>query len=199
MHVGAYDRRHHLPRCAAGSPRLLANGQEANGQSGALIDARLDWRVLSVTLVLSIASGLLFGLAPALQSTRPSLVPALKDTLLADPRRRSRVWARMTAMQSLIVSQLIMSLLLLVAAGLFARTLTNLQSVELGFDPEHLLLFDVNAAQSGRSPSETAAFYADLRRRLGEAPGVRDATLLTGSRGTTWKILRPSRASSAAS
>jgi len=54
-------------------------------------------------------------------------------------------------------------------------------SVELGFDPEHLLLFDVNAAQAGRSPSETASFYADLRRRLSEAPGVRDATLAHAS------------------
>ena len=161
--------------------RLLANGQEVNGQVSGLIDARLDWRVLGVTLVLSIASGLLFGLAPALQSTRPSLMPALKDASLADSHRRPRLWPRLAVTQSLIVAQLVMSLLLLVAAGLFARTLTNLQSVELGFDPEHLLLFDVNAAQAGRSPSETASFYADLRRRLSEAPGVRDATLAHAS------------------
>jgi predicted permease len=160
--------------------QLLANGQEANGQQAVLIDARLDWRVLSVTLALSIASGLIFGLAPALQSTRPSLIPGLRDTGLVHTHRRPRLWG-MTAMQSLIVSQLIMSLLLLVAAGLFARTLTNLQSVELGFDLDHLLLFDVNAAQSGRSMSETASFYADLRRRLSEAPGVRDATLAHAS------------------
>jgi len=161
--------------------RLLANGQEASGQSVALIDARLDWRVLSATLVLSIASGLLFGLAPALQSTRPSLVPALKDTTRTDPQRRSRLWPRLTVMQTLIVSQLVMSLVLLVGAGLFARTLTNLQSVELGFDPHRLLLFDVNAAQTGRSVSETAAFYAELRQRLGEAPGIREATLAHAS------------------
>jgi predicted permease len=161
--------------------QLLANGQEANGQLVAVIDARLDWRVLSVTAVLSIASGLLFGLVPALQSTKPSLIPALKDASVADPYRRVRLWPRMTVMQSLIVSQLVMSLLLLVAAGLFARTLTNLQSIELGFDPDHLLLFDVNAAQTGRTMSETAAFYADLRQRLSEAPGVRDATLAHAS------------------
>jgi len=161
--------------------QLLANGQEANGQQTVVIDARLDWRVLGVTLALSIASGLIFGLAPALHSTKPSLIPALKDTVLADARRRPRLWASLTVMQSLIVSQLIMSLLLLVAAGLFVRTLTNLQSVELGFDPDHLLLFDVNAAQSGRSTSEVASFYANLRRRLSEAPGVRDATLAHAS------------------
>ena len=161
--------------------QLLANGQEANGQQAVLIDARLDWRVLSVTLVLSIASGLFFGLAPALQSTKPSFIPALKDTWRAHRHRRPRLLPRLPAMQSLIVSQLIMSLLLLVAAGLFARTLTNLQSVELGFDPDHLLLFEVNAAQAGRSTPETAAFYADLRRRLSEAPGVRDATLAHAS------------------
>ena len=165
--------------------RLLANGQEASGQLVAVIDARLDWRVLSVTLVLSIASGLIFGLAPALQSTKPSLIPALKDTSNADRRRRPRL----TAMRSLIVSQLVMSLLLLVAAGLFARTLTNLQSVELGFDPDNLLLFDVNAAQAGRSQSETAAFYADLRRRLSEAPGIRNATLAHASLITAGRSL----------
>jgi macrolide transport system ATP-binding/permease protein len=161
--------------------RLLANGQEANGQQAVLIDARLDWRVLSVTLVLSIACGLLFGLAPAIHSTRLSLTPDLKDRSLADSPRRPWLRARLTVMQSLIVSQLVMSLLLLVAAGLFARTLTNLESVELGFQPDHLLLFDVNAAQAGRSASETAAFYADLRRRLSEAPGVGEATLAHAS------------------
>jgi macrolide transport system ATP-binding/permease protein len=161
--------------------RLLANGQEANGQLDAIIDARLDWRVLGVTLVLSIACGFLFGLAPALQSTKPSLLPALKNTSRADQQRRPRLWPRLTVMQTLIVSQLVMSLLLLVAAGLFARTLTNLESVELGFDPDQVLLFDVNAAQTGRSASETAAFYADLRQRLSEAPGVRDATLAHAS------------------
>jgi predicted permease len=157
--------------------RLLADGQEASGQLVAVIDARLDWRVLSVTLGLSIASGLLFGLVPALQSTTPSLIPALKDTSSADRQRRPRL----TAMRSLIVSQLVMSLLLLVAAGLFARTLTNLHSVTLGFDPDDLLLFDVNAAQSGRSQAETAAFYANLRQRLREAPGIREATLAHAS------------------
>jgi predicted permease len=80
-------------------------------------------------------------------------------------------------MQTLIVSQLVMSLLLLVVAGLFARTLTNLESISLGFDSNNLLLFDVNAAQAGRSSSDTAAFYGDLRRRLSEAPGIRDVSL----------------------
>jgi predicted permease len=159
--------------------RWLANGADASGrQTAVLIAAHLDWRVLTVTAILSIACGLLFGLAPAFQSTTFSVMPALKDAPMA-PRRR--VWARVTATQSLIVAQLVMSLLLLVAAGLFVRTLANLRSVDLGFAPDHLLLFDVNAAQTGRTQTDTARFYADLQRRLSETPGVTGATLAHAS------------------
>ena len=66
---------------------------------------------------------------------------------------------------------------MLVAAGLFVRTLSNLQSIQLGFNREGVLLFQVNAPQAGHPESRVAAFYGDLRRRLSEIPGVRDATL----------------------
>ena len=66
---------------------------------------------------------------------------------------------------------------MLVAAGLFVRTLSNLQSVSLGFNRDSLLLFELNAPQAGYPRPHVADFYADLRRRLGEMPGVRDVTL----------------------
>lgn len=68
-------------------------------------------------------------------------------------------------------------MLLLVGAGLFAQTLSNLQSIPLGFNREHVLLFELNAPQAGYPASRAAAFYADLRRRFSEIPGVRAATL----------------------
>ena len=150
----------------------------ANGQEGFTLYAELNWHVLGVTLGLSLLCGVLFGLAPAIQSTRPALMPALKDRSVSEPRTslRGRV-PRLSLTQALVVAQIAISLLLLVAAGLFVRTLSNLQSISLGFNRDSVLLFELNAPQAGYPESRVAAFYADLRRRLSEVPGVRDATL----------------------
>jgi len=145
----------------------------ANGQDSFTVHAELDWRVLMVTLALSVACGLLFGLAPALQSVRPSVMPALKDVnVLSHLRVR-----RFTLTQVLVVSQIAVSLVLLIAAGLFVRTLANLQSIELGFVAERVLLVDVNASQAGHRPDQIAAFYANLRQRLAAVPGAAGVTL----------------------
>lgn len=77
----------------------------------------------------------------------------------------------------LVVAQIATSLLLLVAAGLFVRTLSNLHSVSLGFNRDNVLLFELNAPQAGVAMSRVADFYAELRRRLSEMPGARDVTL----------------------
>jgi macrolide transport system ATP-binding/permease protein len=153
--------------------RLLANGQE-----GFTLHAELNWHVLAVTVGLSLLCGLLFGLAPALQLARPALMPALKDTSVTERRAHVRHgMARPSATQALVVAQIAISLLLLVAAGLFVRTLSNLQSIPLGYNRDNVLLFEVNARQAGHPESHAAFFYADLQRRLRELPGVREATL----------------------
>src|SRR5687768_12654597 len=153
--------------------RLLANGQE-----DFTLHAELNWHVLAVTLGLSLLCGLLFGLAPAMQLARPALMPALKDTSVTERRGRiGRGIARPSAAQALVVAQIAISLLLLVAAGLFVRTLANLQSVPLGFNRDNVLLFEVNAPQAGYPVAKAPSFYAELRRRLSEIPGVRHATL----------------------
>jgi predicted permease len=153
--------------------RLLANGQE-----GFTLHAELNWHVLGVTLALSLLCGVLFGLAPAIQATRPALMPMLKDRSVTGVRARlSDKIPRLGLTQALVVAQIAISLLLLVAAGLFVRTLSNLQSISLGFNRENVLLFEVNAPQAGYPATRVAAFYADLRRRLSEVPGVRDVTL----------------------
>jgi predicted permease len=150
----------------------------ANGQQGFTLHAELNWHVLGVTLALSLLCGLLFGLAPAMQSTRPALMPLLRDRSVTEPRARLRDSVpRPSLTQTLVVAQIAISLLLLVAAGLFVRTLANLHSIPLGFNRESVLLFELNAPQAGYPEARVAAFYGDLRRRLSEVPGVRDATL----------------------
>ncbi len=151
--------------------RLLANGQEAF-----TLHAELNWHVLLVTLALSLGCGVLFGLAPALHATRPALMPRLRDRSVTESGARLRA-ARLSLTQVLVVAQIATSLLLLVAAGLFVRTLSNLQSVSLGFNRDNVLLFELNAPQAGYPEPRVADFYADLRRRLSEVPGVRDVTL----------------------
>jgi macrolide transport system ATP-binding/permease protein len=153
--------------------RLLANGRE-----GFTLAVALDWRVLLITLAVALACGVLFGLAPAWQSTRPALIPALKDAGMRTPGARIRGGLRMPNMtQALVVLQVAISLLLLVTAGLFVRTLSNLQSVQVGFNRDNVLLFELNAPQAGYTQPGAAAFYADLRRRFAEMPGVRASTL----------------------
>ena len=138
--------------------------------------AELNWHVLAVAAGLSLLTGLLFGLAPALQSTDLNLAETLKETKTVQTRRRTSTW-RVSATQVLVVGQIAISLLMLVAAGLFVRTLSNLQSLNLGFNRENLLLFQVNARQSGHQDADISGFYENLRERLAAIPGVRSATL----------------------
>jgi predicted permease len=153
-----------------------------NGQEGFALHAELNWHVLAVTLALSFLCGVLFGLAPALQATRPALMPSLRDRAIGQPRARLlSVVPRLISRQALVVAQIAISLLLLVMAALFVQTLSKLQSLSLGFNRENVLLFDVNAPQAGVPEARVAGFYADLRRRLSELPGVRGATLAHAS------------------
>jgi len=145
----------------------------SNGQRNFAPHAELNWNVLGMTAALSVVCGLLFGLAPAIQSTRPDVMPALKNDSAGGPRRR--------AQHVLVVAQIALSFLILVAAGLFVRTLNNLHSVQLGYARENILLFSLNARQAGHRDPEMAHFYADLRKRLESLPGVSSATLAQSS------------------
>jgi len=142
----------------------------ASGSEDFTLHPDLNWHVLGAAVALSLLTGLLFGLAPALQSTRVDIsrtgLPACQRT----PRPSSS--------QALVISQIAISLLLLVAAGLFMRTLSNLQSIQLGFDREDLLLFQMNARQAGHGDPEIIAFYSDLQQRFSAIPGVRSASVL---------------------
>ena len=162
----------------------------ANGRDNFTLYATLNWHVLAVTFGLSVVTGMLFGLAPALQSTRLDLLTALKQTRAGERRFRIPGRLRVSLGQSLAVGQIAVSLLLLVAAGLFVRTLTNLNSIAVGFNRENLLLVNLNARQAGYKDDALMHFYHDLQTRLAGLPGVRSASLsnyamLSQSRNTS--------------
>ncbi|MGH9218975.1 MAG: ABC transporter permease, partial [Vicinamibacterales bacterium] len=159
---------------AIGGTRLLST-LLANGDETLTLQAGVNWAVLIVTVGLSLICGLLFGLVPAVQSTRLALMPALKDAG-AGVFTRHRL-PRLKLQQVLVVAQISLLLLLLVGAGLFTRTLANLQAIPLGFNPDHVLLFDLNAPQAGYPAASAASLYDDLRDRFAQLPGVRAATL----------------------
>jgi macrolide transport system ATP-binding/permease protein len=143
----------------------------ANGDPTFTLHAELNWHVLGIAAALSIATGILFGLAPALRATRVDVMPALKEG------RSGRSRSRFGMGNLLVAGQVAISLMMLVAAGLFVRTLDRLHSLELGFDRENILLFQLNAGQAGHKDSEVLTFYGDLRRRFAAIPGVRSASL----------------------
>jgi macrolide transport system ATP-binding/permease protein len=145
----------------------------SSGRENFTLHAELNWKVLGVTAALSVVCGLLFGLAPAIQSTRSDVLPALKTGRGGGPRRH--------AQHVLVIAQIAISFLILVAAGLFVRTLDKLHSVQLGYARENILLFSVNARQAGHGAPEVATFYANLRKRLESIPGVSSATFSQSS------------------
>jgi len=145
----------------------------SRGQENFSLHAELDWNVMGATAALSLVCGLLFGLVPAIQSTRPDVMPAPKNGRGGGPRRR--------ALHVLAVAQIALSFLILVAAGLFVRTLNKLHSVQLGYARENILLFSLDARQVGHRDPEIATFYANLRKRFESIPGVSSATLSQSS------------------
>jgi len=131
-----------------------------------------DWRVLLFNLGLSVLTGVFFGLMPALQSTRPDVSRTLKD------QAGAVVGGTSTGIRkSLVVAQIALSLLLLIGAGLFIRSLQNLKDLDPGFRTANLLAFKVNPTLNGYPPEKTKAFYAQLKDSLAVLPGVDSASL----------------------
>jgi macrolide transport system ATP-binding/permease protein len=147
----------------------------ASGSSDFTLHAELNWHVLVTAAALTTIAGLLFGLAPALQATRVDLMPVLRETRAGEWRTGGRL--RFGFSRILVVAQIAISLLLLVGAGLFVRTLSALQSLEMGFQRENLLTFTLNARQAGHRDPEIISFYQELQERFAAIPGVRSATV----------------------
>ncbi|HKU76396.1 MAG TPA: ABC transporter permease [Pyrinomonadaceae bacterium] len=141
------------------------------GRGMSSLDPRLDWRVLAFTVGLSLLTGVIFGFAPAWRTTRVDLTPSLKDS-----GRSSSAVHRSLLSRGLVVVQVALSLLLLVGAGLFVRTLLNLQRVDVGFNAQNLLLFEVEPALIGYKDEKLRQVYTDISERLENVAGVQAVT-----------------------
>jgi predicted permease len=136
---------------------------------GGWLGATLDWRTLAFSAALTFVTGMLFGLAPALDSSRLETGRALKES--AANVASGRGHARMR--KGFIVVQVAFSALLLVGAGLFARSFFNLMTEDPGFHAENLLRFGIDPKLNGYDPTRGWAFYRELQQRLATLPGVR--------------------------
>lgn len=141
------------------------------GRTGLLLDLALDWRVLGFTTVVAVFTGVLFGLAPAWRATRLNL-----NAEFAGGARTLGGGSRSRLARGLMVVQVALSLVLLVGAGLFTRTLLNLQQVDAGFNRRQLLVFSVDAFTGSRKREELAPLYTRIAERLSVLPGVQAVT-----------------------
>ena len=152
-----------LARWGAG---LLVTWQPWGGTVA--IEHALDWRVFAFCAAMAMCTGVLFGLAPAIRATQ---------TALAQAARRTTGAASGSLTRALVVGQVALSLVLLVAAGLFVGTLSNLRDVDKGFNADNLLLFRVQPQLNGYSPRDLAALYSRMMARIEAVPGVEAATV----------------------
>ena len=132
-----------------------------------LFDLRLDWRVLLFTFALSILTGMIFSLIPALQSSKPELVPALKDESSMAGFRRSRL------RNALVIAQVALSLVLLISAGLIVRSLQAAQRMRPGFNPQNAVALSLDVGLQGYDDAKGRAFYERMMERAKTIPGVR--------------------------
>jgi len=150
---------------------LLAAYLPADSNSLKLTTAP-DTRVLLFTFCVMLGTSLLFGLVPALQASRLNVAPTLKD------QAGSVVGSGNVALRKLLVAaQVMLSLLLLIGAGLFLRTLGNLRNLGPGFPPERLVGFNLDPSLNGYESERAKIFYRELTDRLASVPGVRSVAL----------------------
>jgi predicted permease len=148
-------------------------------QEGAplLISPRPDLRILFFTLGLTLVTGIVFGLIPALRASRPDPWTTLKDTVGSIAGAGGSLFLR----KGLVVVQVALSFLLLFGAGLFVRSLQNLRTTETGLTLDNLVTFQVSPNLSGYDEVRTVQFYRDLQARLSASPGVTSASLASVS------------------
>jgi len=148
----------------------------ANGRENFTLHAELNWTVLGVTGALSLATGVLFGLAPALRATRVDVAPALKEVRASEGPRGT---FGQSLGRTLIVLQVALSLVLLVGAALFGRSLAGLRRIEPGFDRDNVLLFTIRPSAVGYEGPGLPRFFEGVREQLSRVPGVTDVSLST--------------------
>jgi len=143
----------------------------SRGNDRVMLDTRPDLAVLGFTAFACLLTGVVFGLAPALQGTRLDLISALKP----NARGWGQRGVKLGLAKLLVVAQVALSLVLLFGAGLFVRTLVNLNHVNVGFNQNNLLLFGIDPTQDGYKGTRLADFYDHLQEGIAALPGVRSA------------------------
>jgi predicted permease len=142
------------------------------GNAPLTISTTPDLRILAFTLGVALLTGVIFGLVPAIQSTRPQLAGTLKDQVGSIAGGTS-----VALRKALVAAQVTLSLLLLIGAGLFIRSLSNLRDVDPGFRAANLLQFEIDPTLNGYPPERSLDFYRQLRDNLDAIPGVESASL----------------------
>jgi predicted permease len=162
------------------SSRFLVNIL-SSGPFPVVFDLTPTWHVLGFTIAMAMATGVFFGLAPAVQTTAVGRSGVIRDDARV-PGSRSRL------LSSLVSVQVALSLMLLVGAGLFGRTLQNLLNIDPGFRRQGVLLVDLDGQREGYRDAGLPAFFADLLNRVRRVPGVRAASISshTPLSGATW-------------
>ena len=158
---------------AASISGLVISYTPPNTFSTLTLDNRLDWRALSFTLAISLLTGIIFGLAPALNASRPDLVSALKDETTL-PGKGVR---RLSLRNLLVVAQVALSVIVLVGAGLCVRSLQKLQAIDAGFDPAKVLVMSADVSLSGYNKERGLRFYSELLERVKLLRGVEAVSL----------------------
>jgi predicted permease len=153
------------------SGALVTSFPSNDGNSA--LNGSLDPRTIAFTFLLALITGIGFGLLPALQSTRPNVYPTLKDQGGSVIGGFGQIRSR----QALVIAQVALSLLLLVGAGLFARSLVNLRQLDPGFQASNLVTFSLDASRNGYTPQRIREIYQSVQDRLASVPGVRSAAL----------------------
>jgi len=138
-----------------------------------ITEITLDWRVLAFTLLAALATGILFGLAPALASMRSDLISLLRSTGRSAPGGPDRAFFR----NALVVTEIAACVVLLSGAGLLIRSFARLQSVNPGFRPDHVLTLQIELPESRYSELQVALFYKQLLSGFQTLPGVRFAAI----------------------
>jgi predicted permease len=135
------------------------------------LDVSVDWRVLLFSFAVSLVAGAIFGLAPALQATRPGVSQALRETSAQGGASRTRLRS------VLVVAQIAISLVVLISAGLVVRTLLQLQTMNPGFDPQNALTMSFDLGLQGYDRQRGQQFYRQLSERVRALPGVKSAAV----------------------
>ena len=147
-------------------PRLFDNSWQPSS-----MDVQMDWRVFLFAFLVTAATGLLFGMGPAWRSTNAEANSALKETGRMSTSRPKALLGR-----ALVVFQVALSLVLVVVAGLFVRTLMNLQTAPTGINPEHVVLFEIRPPQARYSEPQRVALFRKIADGLAVVPGVEKIT-----------------------